>query len=349
MDIKPEELLHKLKNKEALPAGSEARVWTVFGEEDYYRSQILLAVPDYIFGGVDEADREISVFEKDTDLAQLHAAINTYPFFCGQSLVIIRDEKLWLGDSESKKHQLDRIATLLADIPEYCTVVIGAAKLDKRTKLFKMLKKTSLMCECESITVRNIDRWLVQQAGYAGGSFDGDAIGVIMEYLAPAEKVPLQLLQQEIAKLAVYAGERKRWTREDVETIFSALPEVSKFSLNNYIAKRDLPQVLLLLADERKKGTYILPLCGLILFQLRQMLRVMELHRQGYDQKGIAAELKMHPYGVKMKLEQCRRFTEAELSEAVLAIAELNVQLRQGGRDYARLEEILIRLLGKRS
>lgn len=347
MDIKPEELLYKLKNNQPLPEAAQgARVWVIFGEEDYYRMQLLSAAQEYLYNGVDEADREITAFEKDTDLRQLSAAINTYPFFCGQSLIILRDEKLWaLGDSEAKKQQQEQLAKLLDDVPDYCTVLIGAVKLDKRTKLYKTLKKSSLMCECEGIRLQNIDSWLMAQANRLGGSLEGDAMGMIMEYLAPVDKVPLQLLQQELEKLAVYAGERKRWTRRDVETIFSALPEASRFALNNFIAKKDLTQVLTLLADERKKGTNVLPLCGLILFQLRQLLQVMELKRLGYDQKNIAAELKLHPYGVKLKLEQCRRFTEEALQTAVIEIAELNTGLRQGGRDYPRLEEILVKLL----
>lgn len=37
---------------------------------------------------------EISVFDRDTDLKRLNAAVNTYPFFGGSSLVIISDDKI---------------------------------------------------------------------------------------------------------------------------------------------------------------------------------------------------------------------------------------------------------------
>ena len=92
MEIKAEELLYKLQQGQELPGNSQLVV--VFGEEDYYRQQIVQALPEVLFKGVDSADREVQVFEKDTDLHQLSAAINTYPFFCGQSLVVLQDEKL---------------------------------------------------------------------------------------------------------------------------------------------------------------------------------------------------------------------------------------------------------------
>ena len=346
MEINEEELLYKLQHKQELAHFGNLLV--VFGEEDYYRQQIVAAVPEYIFQDVEAADREISVFDKDLDVRELRNIINTYPFFCGRSLVIIKDEKL-LGskqESDSKKAQLDKLADILSDIPEYCTVLVSVAKPDKRTKFFKVLKKQGLLCECASIKLNNLAPWLDVQAKKYGAHWEYDAIGRIIEYLQPVDKVPLQLLQQEIAKLDVYAGERKTWTKEDVENIFASLPEASNFALINAVAKKNLSEALNILAGERKNGTNILPVCALIMFKLRQMLQFMELAQKGYDYKGILAELKLNPYVAKNLQQEVRRFNAGELSQALLALAQLNVDLRQGGRDYTRLEEILICLLG---
>ena len=344
MEIAAEALLDKLHKQGELPG-----VIAVFGEEDYFRSRIMAAVPEAVFGAGDDADREITTFDKDTNLKELAGVINTYPFFGGRSLVILRDEKLLSPkqDSESKKQQLANLVEILADVPEYCTVFINTVKMDKRSKLYTSLKKqaNALVCECKSVKPYNLAPWLDAQAKSLGGRLENDAIGTIMEYLAPVDNAPLSLLRQELEKLAVYAGERTTWTRDDVETIFSALPEVSNFALLNAIAERKLPQVLELLAAERKKGTNILPMCGFILFQLRRMWRFKELQAQGYGQAQIASELKMAPFAVKKLVGQCRNFTVQGLNDAVLAIAQLNIDLRKCGRQYPRLEEILVQLL----
>ena len=305
MEIKPEELIYKLQNGAQLQQGN---LLVVYGEEDYYRQQIVTALPEALFQGVDSADRAITSFDKDTDLNELASIINTYPFFSGQSLVVLKDEKLLAAkaESEARKQQLDKLADILSDIPDYCTVLVSASKLDKRTKLFKALKKQALQ---------------------------------------PVDKIPLKLLQQEIAKLAVYAGERREWTAEDVESIFSALPEASSFAIINALGKRNLPEVLQLLAAEKKKGTNVLPLCALITFKLRQMLQYVELAGRGFDYKGIVAELKLNPYVAKNLQREVHGFTPMALTQAILDLAQLNIDLRKGGRDYTRLEEILLQLL----
>ena len=344
MEIKPEELIYKLQNGAQLP---QANLLVVYGEEDYYRQQIITALPEALFQGVDSADRAITSFDKDTDLNELASIINTYPFFSGQSLVVLKDEKLLAAkaESEARKQQLDKLADILSDIPDYCTVLVSASKLDKRTKLFKALKKTALMCECPSIKLNNLSQWLDGQAAAYGARWSFDAVGKIIEYLQPVDKIPLKLLQQEIAKLAVYAGERREWTAEDVESIFSALPEASSFAIINALGKRNLPEVLVLLAAEKKKGTNVLPLCALITFKLRQMLQYLELSSRGFDYKGIVAELKLNPYVAKNLQREVRGFTAQALTQALLELAQLNIDLRKGGRDYTRLEEILLQLL----
>ena len=40
-----------------------------------------------------------------------------------------------------------------------------------------------------------------------------------------------------------------------------------------------------------------------------------------------------------------RRFDEKRLTEALLGLSDMNIKLRQGGRGYEKLEEILVRLL----
>lgn len=111
-------------------------------------------------------------------------------------------------------------------------------KIDKRGKLYKSLLKTAAMVECKSLKSYQLKPWLDEQAALRGCCFDYEASQTIMEYLSVTDNAPLLLLEQEIEKLSVYAGERKIWTKDDIEQTFAALPEVSRFALLNAIAER---------------------------------------------------------------------------------------------------------------
>ena len=324
-----------------LSAGTQvAGVIAVFGEEGYYKDKIAAALPRAVFGDAALEDREITVFERDTDIKEVSAAVNTYPFFSGRSLVIIKDEKLWGGKDggEKRKQQQEELAELLADVPEHCQVLL---------LLYKSLLKTAAMVECKSLKSYQLKPWLDEQAALRGCRFDYEASQTIMEYLSVTDNAPLLLLEQEIEKLSVYAGERKIWTKDDIEQTFAALPEVSRFALLNAIAEKKLGQTLELLGEERKHGNTVLALCGLVSFQLRRLGRVKELLEGRASQAEIASELKAAPFAVKKMAEQSRRFGLGELERALLELSQLNIEIRYGGRQFEKLEEILIRLLSK--
>lgn len=98
MEITAEKIMQQLS------AGTQiAGVIAVFGEEGYYKDKIAAALPRAVFGDAAPEDREITVFERDTDIKEVSAAVNTYPFFSGRSLVIIKDEKLWGGKEGGEK------------------------------------------------------------------------------------------------------------------------------------------------------------------------------------------------------------------------------------------------------
>ena len=237
MEITAEKIMQQLS------AGTQvAGVIAVFGEEGYYKDKIAAALPRAVFGDAAPEDREITVFECDTDIKEISAAVNTYPFFSGRSLVIIKDEKLWGGKDggEKRKQQQEELAELLADVPEHCQVLLLGEKIDKRGKLYKSLLKTAAMVECKSLKSYQLKPWLDEQAALRGCRFDYEASQTIMEYLSVTDNAPLLLLEQEIEKLSVYAGERKIWTKDDIEQTFAALPEVSRFALLNAIAEKKL-------------------------------------------------------------------------------------------------------------
>ncbi len=344
MNIQPEDFLVKLHRGDELP-----HVLVAYGEESYYRQAIRRALPVYVYGETPEEDRDISLFEENTNLGEVEAAINTYPFFSGKSLVIISDEKLLAkSESEEAKRQRERLGKLLSDVPDYCTVLVVSEKLDGRTSFFKGLSKVGAVCKCEPLKTRDVSAWLLMKAQEQGGKLGRDALERILEYLEPTEKAPLQLLEQELIKLSLYAGGRKQWTAKDVDAVFASLPEMGSFALSNAMVERKLLAALEILAAEKKKGTPVIKLCGGLMYQLRKLLKLRELEQQGYDAKRMGEALNMkYAFSVKKSLEQSKKFSVAALQQALLEMGQLNIDLRKGGRQYERLEEILVALLGR--
>ena len=344
MEISSEKLLETLDKHLEIP-----RVVIIWGEEGYYKEKITKAVVQTTFAAVAERDKEIVVFDKELPLKELETAINSYPFFSGKNMVLIKDPKILKQDkqqeSETRKGQQMQLAELLSNLPDFCQIVCTVPKLDKRSKFYKTLLPIAAIVESKTIKSYNLRPWLDEQAALYGCTWEYGAAELVVEYMAAADNVPLLLLANEIEKLAIYAGTRKKWTRQDVEAIFSELPEVSIFALTNAIAEKKTEEVLTLLALEEKRGTNVLKVAGIVSSQIRKLWQVKELMEAGYDKTSITNELKMHPFIAQKTMAQSKFFTTASLQKCLTALAQLNMDLRKGGRRFEQLEEILVVLL----
>ena len=148
----------------------------------------------------------------------------------------------------------------------------------------------------------------------------------------------------------LYAGQRKIWQAEDVLQMFSQAPEISGFALGNAVEERNLTKVLDLLAEERKNAGSggIVPIQLRLVSSIRKLLLVKEMMEKGARQETITAQLKMHPYAVKVTMAHCNNFSLESLQKCMVALAQTAADSRQGGRTWSRLEEILIDLVAKK-
>jgi len=340
-----------------IESGNIPTVVCIVGEEPYYRDLTRRALLDAIFTDTPPDSRDITVFEEKTDMKKLDTLINTYPFFSGRTVILITDKELLnpKAEAEGKKtksgvkgktkevslSKQEQFQKMLGDVPEFCTVILQAEKMDGRQKFTKFLQKETVFVDCSPVDSRYLPAWLARQAEQRGGRLDRGAVQRIQEYLATVDNPPLQLLAAEVEKIAVYAGDRKDWTAADVDMLFSSLPEIGAFALNNAITAKNTVLALQLLAEEQKKNTYLPLLTAKLLTHLRSILMVKEGERLGRSASQIAAESHKAPFLITLWQREGAKFTEARLRNAIQALDTLAEEISLGGRQFDRLEEII--------
>ena len=254
-----------------------------WGDEAYYKDSIRAAVEERVFAQLPKEEQTIQNFAQTIDLAQLEESINTYPFFSGFNFLVLKEPKLLekeRGDkvSEKRKEELKAFTNILGNIPEYTYVLCFCDKLDKRQIFYKTLSQNGTVVECSSLKYYSLKPWLDAQAAKYGARFEYEATSLVMEYMSVTDAVPLLLLEGEITKLSIYAGTRKIWTAQDVEAIFSQLPEVSGFALGSAISARRLDKALELLEVEKKKGSgNFIPVLARVSYEIRRLAKVKEM------------------------------------------------------------------------
>ena len=349
--LAPDQFIKQIEN------GQIPTVVCIVGEEPYYRDLARRTLLDAIFTDTPPDSRDITVFEEKTDMKKLDTLINTYPFFSGRTVILITDKELLnpKGETEGKKtksggkgkakepnlSKQEQFQKMLGDVPDFCTLILQTDKMDGRQKFTKFLQKETVFVDCSPVDSRYLPAWLARQAEQRGGQLDRSAVQRIQEYLATVDNPPLQLLAAEVEKIAVYAGERKKWTAADVDMLFSSLPEIGVFALNNAITSKNTVLALQLLAEEQKKNTYLPLLVAKLVTHLRSILMVKEGERRGLSASQIAAEANKAPFLITLWQREGARFSEARLRNGIQALDTLVEEISLGGRQYDRMEEII--------
>ncbi len=323
----------------ALRAEGPAGLYLIWGPEDYLADRFFDEIKKLCI--TSEADdfsyRRLS--ERDFSALTLREAIDSVPFLSERSLVEVR------GIDINKLRESEEICGILADIPDYCTVVFMAPigfEPDKRLKLYKTIQK----CGREiCVTAQSGDiliKWIIRRFAAEGKGIELNAVqrlinvsGDLMNGLIP-----------EINKVASYT-KGDRVTEADVDAVAHHIPEAVVFDMTEALAKGENNAAMRLLgellADKNNEPTMILAIVG-------GQMRKMYAARVAID-NGLTKDYLMKTLGLRYDfianrlLAASRRFTTEQIRSAVELCADTDYAMKSSKTEPVELlKECVMRI-----
>ena len=350
--------------------GNIPTVVCIVGEEPYYRDLVRRTLLDAIFTDTPTDSRDISVFEEKTDMKKLDTLINTYPFFSGRTVIFITDKELLnpKAETEGKKpksggkgkakekaketslSKQEQFQNLLGDVPDFCTVILQAEKMDGRQKFTKFLQKETVFVDCSPVDSRYLPAWLARQAEQRGGRLDRGAVQRIQAAAGGGSGKDCRVCrrQEELdcggCGYAVFrvAGNRRVCPeqRHHGQKYGAGVAAAGRGTKEKYVfafVGGQTADPSSQHPDGKRRGTagaFCQPDCGGI-------PQVKEGERLGRSASQIAAESHKAPFLISMWQKEGTKFTEARLRNGIQALDTLVEEISLGGRQYDRLEEII--------
>jgi len=302
-------------------------------------------------------------------LSRLREALHTLPFFGSGKVVWLRDCNFF-GDERAASAQA--VTEALNDLAEELKtfkwdnvrLLISAGKVDKRKTFYKTLDKLGTV---ESFTALSADDrdWVDRAEVIARAAvrerqreISEDALAELVHRVGPNARQ----LENEIEKVTLSIGDRKKVELADVTAIVSRNKTAKAFALGDALGDRDLPRLLKRLDEELweakfdKDKSEIGLLYGLI-SKIRAMLLLKEMIREGWikatmDYNGFKAQLErvpadklpadkrfnplsLNPYVLYKALPQVKKYSQSELVRAMDLLLRCNRRLVGSGLDGA--------------
>lgn len=296
------------------------RAYLIYGEEDYLVKKYTRLLKNNIVSE-DNAVMNTEIFEgNDCNVDKIIGAGDTAPFFSDYRLVVISNSGLF---KDGRKAESTEMAEAVKNIPEDCVYLFTNEKVDKRSILYKAVKKVGYCCEINYQDIKGLTEWIKEESG---GRLDNNTANYFVKNIGSSMKH----LAVELDKLLNYAGDKKI-TLKDIDSACTKSAEVNIFNMAAAIGNKDTEKALEIYNNMIFNGEEPIGILAMIARQFRLIMQCKYLQsKKNYNARQIAAELKQREFVTANCLTQAKNFKLAVLMKAIEDCAECDSNIKAG-------------------
>jgi DNA polymerase-3 subunit delta len=313
------------------------------GDEAFFRKRFRDAILEHL---VPAELRDFSLFEFDlgeTDLAEVLDRARTPSLMAPFQVFFVRgvknlygrasnEEKLAAIEDYCKNPNPDALLIFVAD---HISIPADVRRMEMQDKDRYQRIRDTMGRHCGIVELARVEegeavRWISEYCTGRGVKIEADGARELVDALGG----DMMMISNEMEKLILYVGEKKRVTLGDVETMVLAAKQRSLYELTDAISSKDRVRALEILDAILASGEGEEAAIGHIYMlakTFRQMLVILE--RNVRDQRMLWAALwqgfRVPPFAADDIIKQARRYkNRRELTRAIRLVAKADLALR---------------------
>lgn len=286
-----------------------------------------------------EAVESLSALEVSGDEAA--AMCNAGSLFGDARLIVVTDVdgvKAERGRRGGwKAADIDAVAVYLAGPAPATVLALVAEELKSSSALWKACAKHGSVLAYD-VAKKELHGWVAEQFRQRGARAEPDAVAALVQLVGD----DLHALKAEVDKIATWAGDEPVGERE-VSALVAANADTPSYELTEAWATREIGHVLELSEtifehDPKPRRDVAPRLAGTLGAHLGRLRAMKRLAAEGVSAKEAAVQLKLNPFYAGKLYRQAESFSEEELDNAVVRLAELDGALKGQSRLAPDLE-----------
>ena len=317
--------------------------YLLVGDEAFFRKRVRDAILEHLVPG---ELREFSFFDYDlaeTALAEVLDRARTPSLMAPFQVFFVRGVKSLYGrgSNEEKLAAIEEYCNnpnpdaLLVLVADHISIPADVRRMDMQDKERYQRIRETLGTFCGIVELARVEegeavRWIAEYCATRDVKIEPDGARELVDALGG----DMMMVSNELEKLILYVGEKKRITLGDVETMVLAAKQRSLYELTDAISSRDRVRSLEILDALLMSGDGEEAAIGHIYMlakTFRQMLVILE--RNVRDQRMLWAALwqgfRVPPFAADDIIKQARRYkSKRELTRAIRLVAKADLALR---------------------
>jgi len=317
-------------------SGKLQAVYVLHGDEDFLKRQVLAVLRTLVFGP-DGDDFGLSTHPGDTaTFAAVHDELQTLPFLAPRRLVVVENADPFVSNHRAA------LENYVSQPAPTGVLVVDVKSWPSNTRLYKMVPNAASIT-CKAPAAYKLPDWCVQWAAARHGK----------ELAVPAAKLLVDLvgaemgqLDQELAKLAVYAGSSPRIEAADVDRLVGSSRAENVFKIFDAISSGRPGEALSILDHLFAQREDPVRILGAFSWQLRKLAQADRLRHLGLSVSAAIEQAGFPPYSRQSAEQHLRHLDPARADRLYDLLLEADLGLKGSSQLPPRtlLERLVVRL-----
>lgn len=324
--------------KQAIKSKDPDRLYIFHGEEDFLLSHYFGQMKKILLDDLTESFNFHKLNNENFSIQSFADSVENLPMMAEHTLVHVDDIDIFkLPEAERNK-----MAEILADIPDYCTVVFThqtvAWKPDKRLKkLWQAIDGNATIVEFAKQGQRELVAWVGRHFLARGKRITND----LCVYLIDITGGTMTALAGEIAKICAYSGVDEI-KKSDIDAVTEPVLDAVVFQMTDLLGEGKYGPALLKLQTLLKMQQEPLAILGAVGGHFRRLSAARTLLDNGRNASDLMRLCGIPDYPARKTMEAARRFSAGFCRRASELVLETDYQIKTSFDDPQRLLEMLI-------
>ena len=314
-------------------------VYWLEGEEPFYIDQAVEYAEKHLLAESELAFNLSIFYGKDADWAQVINACKRYPVFAEKQVVIVKEAQ--------HMNQLEKLVSYIEN-PLSSTIFIVAHKdknVDGRSALAKLLKTKAVVVSTKKMYDNKLPDWVNIWVSERGYQISPKAVQIILDHIGN----DLSRIQNELEKLIVNLGERKKITEDDIEKYIGISKEYNAFEFQDAVAQKNFSKSIKMIQyfESNNKAAPIQLILPTLYAFFSKLYAVFGLGTS--DERRIASEVGIPPFLVKNYMAASRNYSFSKVEQILLLIQSYNLKViginNADNTDGDLLKELVIKIM----
>ena len=323
--------------KAAIKAGQPGNLYVFYGEETFLLHHYLEQLKKVVVEELTESFNYHRFTNETFELRDFADAVENLPMMAERTMVQVDDIDFFKLPEDSR----NKMAEILADIPEYCTVVFTYEtcpwKPDKRFKKLWDAVNAGQIVEFAKQNQRDLVAWIQRHFSAQKKQISPE----LCAYLIEITDGTMTSLSGEIKKIVAYSG-ANAICKADIDAVTEPVLDAVVFSMTDQLGAGDYGGALQTLQKLLKMQQEPLSILGAIGGHFRRLAAARTLLEHGRGYTELQKLYGLSDYPAKKSMEAAKRFDQRFCARAAELILETDQQMKSSFDEPQRLLELLI-------